>query len=348
MEQGLKTLQQAHRSAQRENRFDYNQDSGIGVSDTEHDEGHSLQHGGSEIQSTLSTTPTVSSQLCPKDRSAPGKSSPPVPDVLGARSLSLVPEYPMDNVSESSAEDLTHAKSWPLPPGSSKLRKATLATDLPVPPSQNEGGLVSSLENISDASPGCANHHERRQGSAPVIVLPELASLSPRILSDSYNTEYSSTYDETSYMESPFSGSTNTYDCDMIVPPILGFAKQKLIRNIMIELHSLLGWDTTFQARGSSADTSGSYCAGGLNASTSSERSSNLKRKRNNERDSNSQPPEDDRNNRPSKQPKFGSPSPHDNPSLGFTCPYFKRNHSRHKESRTCAGSGWESVHRVK
>jgi hypothetical protein len=87
---------------------------------------------------------------------------------------------------------------------------------------------------------------------------------------------------------------------EIIVPLILGFAKYKLIRNIAIELHSLLGRDTAFQARGSSVDTSGSYCAGGLNASTSSERSSNLKRKRNDERDSNSQPPEDDRNNRPS------------------------------------------------
>ena len=146
MEQGLKNLQQAHRSAQRKIRFDYNQDSGIGVSDAEHDEGHSLKHGGSEIHSTLSTTLTVSPQLCPKDQSAPGKSSPSVPNVLGARSLPLTPEYSMDNVSESSAEDLTRAKSWPLPPGSSKPRKATLAIDLLEPPSQNEGGLVSSLE----------------------------------------------------------------------------------------------------------------------------------------------------------------------------------------------------------
>ncbi|XTI94758.1 hypothetical protein V2W45_1257270 [Cenococcum geophilum] len=149
-------------------------------------------------------------------------------------------------------------------------------------------------------------------------------------------------------MESPSSESTNTYDCDTIVPPILGFAKQKLIKNIMIELHSLLGWNTGFRTRGGSADTSGSHCAGGSNASASSERSSNLKRKRNNERDSNSQPPEDDRNNRPSKLPKLGPSSPHDNLSLRFACPYFKRNPGRHRKSRTCAGPGWASVHRVK
>jgi len=345
MEQGLKNLQQAHRSAQRKNRIDYKQDSGIGVSDAEHNEGHSLQHCGSDIQSMLSTTPTVPSQLCLKDQSALGKSSPSVPDVLGAQPLSLIPEYPMDNVSESSAEDLPLVKS----PDPSKPRKATLAIDLSEPPSQNEGGLVPSpLENLSGASSGCVNHHERRQGSAPIIVLPELSSSSPRIFSDSYNTEYSSTYDETPYMESPYSESTNTYDCDMIVPPILGFAKQKLIKNIMIELHSLLGWNAAFRARGGSADTSGSHCAGGLNASASSERSSNLKRKRNNERDSNSQPSEDDRNNRPSKLPKLGSSSPHDNQSLRFACPYFKRNPGRHRKSRTCAGPGWASVHRVK
>ena len=349
MEQGLKNLQQAHRSAQRKNRIDHKQDSGIGVSDTEHGEGHSLQRGGPDIQSMLSTTPTVSSRLCPKDQSAPGKSSPSVPDVLSAQSLSLIPEYPMGNISKSSAKDLTLAKSRPLPPDSSKPRKATLAIDLSEPPSQSKGGLVPSpLENLPGASPGCVNHHERRQSSAPVIVLPELASSPPRIFSDSYNTEYSSTSDETPYMESPFSGSINTYDCDMIVPPILGFAKQKLIKNIMIELHSLLGWNTAFRARDSSADTSESHCAGGLNASASSERSSNLKRKRNNKRDSNSQPPEDDRNNRPSKLPKLGSSSPHGNLSLRFACPYFKRNPGRHKESRTCAGPGWESVHRVK
>ena len=187
MEQGLKNLQQAHRSAQRKNRIDHKQDSGIGVSDTEHDEGHSLQRGGPDIQSMLSTTPTVSSRLCPKDQSAPGKSSPSVPDVLSAQSLSLFPEYPMGNISKSSAKDLTLAKSRPFPPDSSKPRKATLAIDLSEPPSQSKGGPVPSpLENLPGASPGRINHHERRQSSAPVIVLPELASSPPRIFSDSY------------------------------------------------------------------------------------------------------------------------------------------------------------------
>ena len=137
-------------------------------------------------------------------------------------------------------------------------------------------------------------------------------------------------------------------DADTTVFQVIGPMEQQLVDNIMREFRYLWDWPSSYNERGDTADGSQSNSASTL-ASRITQPSSTKSKKRQRRFSGDSEQRKDDEDDDDDGPNKPNTPAPKDiqESDLRFACPYYQRSPQKHK-SRSCAGPGWATVHRVK
>lgn len=135
---------------------------------------------------------------------------------------------------------------------------------------------------------------------------------------------------------------------DATLPHVIGPIKQKLVDDLMCEFRSLLDQTPGCIERGGNAEGSESRSALPP-VPKAAQTSSTLARKRQRRFSGESSHPEDSGNDGNDGPNKPSNTMAKDAQELGprFACPYYQRNPQKHR-SRSCAGPGWITVHRVK
>jgi hypothetical protein len=186
-----------------------------------------------------------------------------------------------------------------------------------------------------------ANHNTSTDTSLHVVQSSET--------SFSDETEDEGTSDVTDYSDQIFKSSNQLVEGDPELQAVLtsfGLAVAKRVLHQLQMVREKIGSFRTQTASGgisSYSKTTGSTDSG----STSQPSKSTGKRLR---RDNNSSPPGGDGSGDDSnKRRKAGEAAP--DPILlrrKFACPFYKRNPGRNQRWRSCAGPGWDSIHRLK
>jgi hypothetical protein len=148
--------------------------------------------------------------------------------------------------------------------------------------------------------------------------------------------------------------SSEPHECDLdgpdaVMSNFIGLMKQKLVDDMMCEFRSLLDQAPSYIERGGNAGGSEGHSASSP-VPKAAQTSSSLVRKRQRRFSGNSRHSEDSGDDDGDDDPnKTLSTLAKDAYELGprFACPYYQRNPQKHK-SRSCAGPGWITVHRVK
>jgi hypothetical protein len=123
---------------------------------------------------------------------------------------------------------------------------------------------------------------------------------------------------------------------------------RRLLRRLMLEVYSLLYHNAGYRSRPESrdAESSSRRASSGSNQSNSNRRSHN---NRNQGEGGGRNPPDDDADNGGgSRNPRTNSPPDSNEEPVRFACPYYKRNPAAHYKYQSCAGPGFQTIHRLK
>jgi hypothetical protein len=145
-----------------------------------------------------------------------------------------------------------------------------------------------------------------------------------------------------------YSEETNPLERNSSSSPYLFTFGMKVLRNIKSEVQKLFDSNDNFTSCTNSSSSHGSSQAT-QPSSTSTTSQPNIVGKRHIREEDGSESPYDGRGNDPGKRPRksansLAKPTLH----LRLACPFFKRNPDVHQRWRSCAGPGWDTVHRVK
>ncbi|KAF4634013.1 hypothetical protein G7Y89_g4103 [Cudoniella acicularis] len=141
-----------------------------------------------------------------------------------------------------------------------------------------------------------------------------------------------------------WSGTPDSDEQNNLVFPILDTARTELVERVMVEFHSMMDQNRGVRSQDNStgSDQFGISHAGGL-----WERGSEPSRsKRKFEGDDDREPLNHGRGDGSNQIPRISDKA--DSENSKFVCPYFKRNFRRHRKYSSCAGPGWDTVHRVR
>jgi hypothetical protein len=140
------------------------------------------------------------------------------------------------------------------------------------------------------------------------------------------------------------SGTPNSDEQDSLIFPILDPARRELIERVMVDFRTMMDQNHGIRSRASSTGShrSGESNMGGLMGGDSE----TGRRKHKLEGDEDPGPPNDGHGDGAHKRPWTSEKMNAE--ASRFACPFFKRNSRKHRKYRSCAGPGWDTVHRVK
>jgi hypothetical protein len=353
MENGLKNLTQASRSAWRKQANLYQEpDSGVGMSDYENSSRNSYTGSRPSILEPGSVTSIQSMMTIARERpstssisTAPELPRPLTPKVLSSDTAverrnifhDHNREDQMAHLSDESPDKFSTAES------STQQALADCAVQLTDtsrheienwkprrPDAQIENCMLRSA--AEDEVQSTYNTQERVTSPQPVLGTPAATPSAP----------HSSEDEAVDLSEESIDGSSMSCLND------IGAQKEEILNRLMLHFYELFAGTTFAQCTSNNSSSPTSSSKQSVQPPGNTARSTGRKRK--SKESSEGDGREDEDRDKPSKRPRGLGDADREESLLErrLACPYYKKHRGRFQPSRACAGPGWLTVHRLK
>jgi hypothetical protein len=348
MENGLKNLTQASRSAQRkqESLYQDHTDSGVGMSDYEKSRRQSYtgsrpsildQRRVPSIQSMITVAqdrPRTSSNSTPQEVPRLLTQEIPSSDVAIERrniSHNHIKEEKIAHLSDETPDDFTIVGSSTQQGPATDRSKHEIENWSP----QRHDGHKESCMGRSAAEDEVQliyNTQERSTSPQPVLRPPTATPSAPQSSED----------EAVDMSESSIDGSSMPCLND------IGAQKEEILNRLMLHFYELFAGTTFAQCTSNSTLSPKISSKQSAQPPGTTDRATGRKRKSKDSSEGDER--EDEDKDKPSKRPRGLGDADREENSLArrLACPYYKKHRGRFRPSRACAGPGWLTVHRLK